>query len=176
MTELCNSFLALLGLSPESSSTSFTQSVFSGTVLSQDWPYYPLLSLYNSNINPSDPTPSKSPVTSDLVLHSLSWLSLLPPTSITSSTTSTWTRLATVFLCPGSLFLSPEISCVLHLNLVKTLSRGKLDLAQSVPGVTSNPDFYSQLVDQFISESYGDHLFSLFIMLPLGMNQPPAFR
>ena len=43
-------------------------------------------------------------------------------------------------------------------------------------GVSSNPDFYSQLTDQFVSESYGDLLFSLFLALPLAMKQPTSFR
>ena len=43
-------------------------------------------------------------------------------------------------------------------------------------GVSSNPDFYSQLTDQFVSESYGDLLFSLFLALPLAMKQPLSFR
>ena len=43
-------------------------------------------------------------------------------------------------------------------------------------GVSSNPDFYSQLTDQFVSESYGDLLFSLYLALPLAMKQPTSFR
>ena len=43
-------------------------------------------------------------------------------------------------------------------------------------GVSSNPDFYSQLLDQFVAESYGDLLFSFFMVTPLTMNQPPSFR
>lgn len=43
-------------------------------------------------------------------------------------------------------------------------------------GVSSNLDFYSQLADQFASESYGDLLFSLYLVLPLAMKQPTSFR
>ena len=43
-------------------------------------------------------------------------------------------------------------------------------------GVSSNLDFYSQLADQFASESYGDLLFSLYLVLLLAMKQPTSYR
>ena len=83
----------------------------------------------------------------------------------------------TACLCPGTVFLVPEISSLLHHNLGRLLSSQRaLDLGEQVPGVTSNTDLYQQLVEQFISESYGDRVFSLFLVIPCTMNQPLAFR
>ena len=104
----------------------------------------------------------------------LAWLSLLPANL---SPTATLLRLMTVLLSPGTMFLIPEISSLLHHNLSHLLSSQRaLDLAEQVPGVTSNTDLYQQLVEQFISESYGDRVFSLFLVVPCIMNQPLAFR
>ena len=130
---LCASYTTLLGIKTDplhqAKVTSCSWPVSTGTLLPQDWPYYPLLSLYNSAVQSS-----ASPVTPELVLHSLAWLSLLPAAHSPALVTATWTRLATVLLCPGTLFLIPEVSSVLHLNLSKILESGSLDLSIPIPG------------------------------------------
>ena len=141
-----------------------------GPVLPADWPYFPLICLYNSSQTPGQ-TP---PVSSEELEAVLAWLSLLPDNL---SPTASLLRLMTVLLCPGTIFLLPEISSLLHHNLGHLLSSQRaVDLGEQVPGVTSNTDLYQQLVDQFISESYGDRVFSLFLVVPCTMNQPLAFR
>ena len=133
---LCASYNSLLGVraDPQQAEvTSCSWPVSTGTLLPLDWPHYPLLSLYNSS--DSDPSSSSSSrVTPELVRHSLSWLCLLPAPSSPALVTATWTRLATVLLSPGTLFLDPEISSVLHLNLIRILEKGSLDLSIAVPG------------------------------------------
>ena len=142
----------------------------SGPVLPADWPFFPLLSLYNSSQSPGQ----SPPVSPEELQAVLAWLSLLPPNL---SPTATLLRLMTACLCPGTVFLVPEISSLLHHNLGRLLSSQRaLDLGEQVPGVTSNTDLYQQLVEQFISESYGDRVFSLFLVIPCTMNQPLAFR
>ena len=49
-------------------------------------------------------------------------------------------------------------------------------MALTLPGVSSNLDLYQDLVEQFTAESYGDQLFSLLVMIPVSMSQPPSFR
>ena len=61
-----------------------------------------------------------------------------------------------------------------HLVFLKHFTN--IVISMPILGVSSNPDFYSQLTDQFESESYGDLLFSLFLALPLVMKQPTSFR
>ena len=122
MTVLCDSYCALLGVDKEQSKKTVV-SIHCGTRMSLDWPYFPLLSLYNDNTKA---------VTADMVKHTLVWLSLLPRPP--APPTQSWAYLATVFLCPGTLYLSPDISSLLHLNLVKTLNSGNIDLNQSIPG------------------------------------------
>jgi hypothetical protein len=86
-------------------------------------------------------------------------------------------RLATVFLCSSDLFLDPLVHRLLSLHLRNmTAGRARPDLAVSVPGLSSGHEFYLQLLDQFQAVSYGDQLFALYLMLPLSMKQPPAFR
>eukprot|EP00092_Neocalanus_flemingeri_P019733 GFUD01021373.1.p1 GENE.GFUD01021373.1~~GFUD01021373.1.p1 ORF type:complete len:784 (+),score=245.93 GFUD01021373.1:238-2352(+) len=140
------------------------------TLLPTDWPYFPLLSLYNSTQSTKTSPP---PVSPDQIQWSISWLTLLPP----SLPTPRYLRLCTVFLSPGSLFLSPNIHSLLHSHLTSLLSQGSgPDLSLSLPGISSNLDLYQQLVDQFTTESYGDLLFSFYVVIPLAMSQPFAFR
>ena len=151
-------------LTPEFSST------LQSNLLPLDWPYFPLISLYNSGQSRDQ---SLSLSSEDLV-SVLSWISLLPSKF---SPTARLVRLVTTLLCPGSEFLVPEISSLLHYLLLSILSSpDTLNLVQQVPGVTSNTDLYHQLVDQFISESYGDRVFSFFLVVPCTMDQPLAFR
>jgi hypothetical protein len=49
-------------------------------------------------------------------------------------------------------------------------------LAVTVPGLSSGHEFYLQLLDQFQAVSYGDQLFAMYIVIPLSMKQPVAFR
>ena len=134
LPSLCASYTGLLGLRAERQTlvTGCTWPVSTGTLLPLDWPYFPLLSLYNSTGQANSPV--GSPVTPELVLHSLAWLSLLPAPCSPASVTASWIRLATVLLCPGTLFLTPEVSCVLHVNLIKILESISLDLSLPVPG------------------------------------------
>ena len=134
LPSLCASYTSLLGLRAERQTlvTGCTWPVNMGTLLPLDWPYFPLLSLYNSTGHANSPV--GSPVTPELVLHSLAWLSLLPAPCSPASVTASWIRLATVLLCPGTLFLTPEVSCVLHVNLIKILESISLDLSLPVPG------------------------------------------
>ena len=133
---LCASYTMLLGIQADpqhqAEVISCSWPVSTGTLLPLDWPHYPLLSLYNSSVQ--TPSDTASPITPDLVLHSLAWLCLLPAPSSPALITATWTRLSTVFLCPGTLFLTPEISSVLHLNLSKIVECGYMDLSIAVPG------------------------------------------
>lgn len=160
-------------VSPTPSQRKSTTCRHSGeTLLPSDWPYFPLLSLYNSTQTPATKT-SPPLVSSDQIQWSLSWLTLLPP----SLPTPRYLRLCTVLLSPGSLFLYPNIHSLLHLHLTSLLSHGSgPDLSQSLPGISSNLDLYQQMLDQFSAESYGDLLFSMYLVIPLSMSQPIAFR
>jgi len=138
------------------------------TCLPSDWHYFPLLSLFNST-----QTNTPHPISSDQIQWSLSWLALLPP----SLPTPRYLRLCTVLLSPGSLFLYPKIHSLLHLHLTSLLSHGPgPELSQSLPGISSNLDLYQQMMDQFSAESYGDLLFSMYLVIPLSMSQPLSFR
>ena len=142
----------------------------SSNLLPVDWPYFPLISLYNSGQSRGQPLP----LSTEELTGVLAWISVLPAKF---SPTARLVRLSTALLCPGTVFLVPEISSLLHHQLVSILaSPDTLDLAEKVPGVTSNTDLFQQLVDQFISESYGDRVFSLFLLVHCTMDQPLAFR
>ena len=145
------------------------------TILTQDWEYYPLLQIYNWEQSGK----KIGLVRVEDMRNCLAWLLLTDScTSNTASqTVAKFYRLATVFLAGSDLFLDPGVHSLLAALLSNLLAGSGLpDLSLPVPGLTSPHEFYLQLLDQFQAVSYGDQLFSLFIVIPLGLNQPPAFR
>ena len=143
------------------------------TILAQDWQFFPLLQMYHMEQNGV-----RQPVSMNDMKNCLLWLVLTKseenPTA--SQLTARFFRLSTVFLAGSDLFLDPVINMLLSILLQRLLESGVPDLSLPVPGLTSNHEFYLQLLEQFQAVSYGDQLFSAFIVLPLSLVQPPAFR
>ena len=143
------------------------------TILAQDWQFFPLLQMYHMEQNGV-----RQPVSINDMKNCLLWLVLTKseenPTA--SQLTARFFRLSTVFLAGNDLFLDPVINLLLFILLQRLLESGVPDLSLPVPGLTSNHEFYLQLLEQFQAVSYGDQLFSAFIVLPLSLGQPPAFR
>ena len=139
LATLAASYTQLLGLPAPGSNppARATWPASCGPLLARDWPYAPLLALHHATTGPRQ---LESCVTPQLVRHCLAWLALLPPSA---AITATWTRLATLLLCPGSLALAPDTSCLLHRNLANLLTHGTLDMSLAVPGNSqSRPSAY----------------------------------
>ena len=79
----------------------------SSNLLPVDWPYFPLISLYNSGQSRGQPLP----LSTEELTGVLAWISVLPAKF---SPTARLVRLSTALLCPGTVFLVPEISSLLH--------------------------------------------------------------
>ena len=143
------------------------------TILSQDWQYFPLLEMYNW-----EQGGVKKLVKIDDMRNCLAWLVMTDTVSqpTASQKTAKFFRLCTVFLAGSDLFLDPAINALLSILLNNLLKTGVPDFSLAVPGLTSNHEFYMQLLDQFQAVSYGDQLFSAFVCLPLSLSQPPALR
>ena len=82
-----------------------------------------------------------------------------------------FSRLMTLFIGSSSLFLESEVQAILRLILIELLKDGTVPEfleRRPIPGVEDMTDFYRQLVAQHAAVSYGDDLFSLFVLLPTG--------
>ncbi|XP_037524115.1 RNA polymerase II-associated protein 1 [Rhipicephalus sanguineus] len=93
-----------------------------------------------------------------------------------------FTRLASVFLAGPELFLDMEVQGAMLLLLqlleqTKLLCRTQrhLDL-KDWPGLPSFSDFYLQLLEEYVGESYGDEVFASWLLVPLQGACDPHFR
>ena len=79
-------------------------------------------------------------------------------------------RLSTLFLAAPDLFLDKEVNRLARACLWDTLGRARNPRVRfdesTIPGIESFGEFYSELISQFESVSYGDSLFALVVLLP----------
>ncbi|KAM4625484.1 RNA polymerase II-associated protein 1 [Polymixia lowei] len=158
----------------------------SGPTLPSDWPFLPLVSLYE-RMGVSDggglqveelPGGALQAVT-----HCLQWLLLLefwreealkvvPPVAKLA-------RLSCVFLCSSDLFLERPVQR-LAWALLRLLTRPSrldfLDLNVPPPGLASFQDLYSALLAQYEAVSFGDRLFGCWVLLPLQRRYSATMR
>ncbi|KAJ8353581.1 hypothetical protein SKAU_G00211480 [Synaphobranchus kaupii] len=148
----------------------------SGPMLPSDWPFLPLVSLYErtGGAGGGDDVESLPPGSVESVTHCLQWLLVLeswregalravPPAA-------KLVRLSCLFLCSSDLFLDRLVQR-LGWGLLRALTRpaqlGALDLEGPLPGVASFHDLYEALLAQFEAVSFGDPLFGCVLLLPL---------
>ncbi|KAM4540782.1 RNA polymerase II-associated protein 1 isoform 2-T2 [Fundulus diaphanus] len=174
----------LLGRNPWISSHLLPE--LAGPTLPSDWPFIPLISLYERT-GVSDggglaveelPHGSLQAVT-----HCLQWLLLLevwreealkviPPVAKLA-------RLSCVFLCSSDLFLERPVQA-LTWGLFRLLTResrlDSLDLDVPPPGLASFQDLYTALLAQYEAVSFGDRLFGCWVLLPLQRRYSASLR
>uniref|UniRef100_A0AAQ5Y524 RNA polymerase II associated protein 1 n=1 Tax=Amphiprion ocellaris TaxID=80972 RepID=A0AAQ5Y524_AMPOC len=157
-----------------------------GPILPLDWPFLPLVSLYERT-GVSDggglaveelPQGSLQAVT-----HCLQWLLLLEvwreDTIKAVLPVAKLARLSCVFLCSSDLFLERPVQ-KLTWGLFRLLTRSdkldSLDLNEPPPGLASFQDLYSALLAQYEAVSFGDRLFGCWVLLPLQRRYSATMR
>uniref|UniRef100_A0A3P8TYU8 RNA polymerase II associated protein 1 n=1 Tax=Amphiprion percula TaxID=161767 RepID=A0A3P8TYU8_AMPPE len=175
---------ALLGHNPWIKSHLLPE--LTGPILPLDWPFLPLVSLYERT-GVSDggglaveelPQGSLQAVT-----HCLQWLLLLEvwreDTLKAVLPVAKLARLSCVFLCSSDLFLERPVQ-KLTWGLFRLLTRGSrldsLDLNEPPPGLASFQDLYSALLAQYEAVSFGDRLFGCWVLLPLQRRYSATMR
>ncbi|XP_068615577.1 RNA polymerase II-associated protein 1-like [Brachionichthys hirsutus] len=175
---------ALLGRSPWISSHLLPE--LTGPTLPSDWPFLPLLNLYEQ----AGVSDGGGLVVEELpqgalqaVTHCLQWLLLLevwreealkviPPVAKLA-------RLSCVFLCSSDLFLESPVQ-KLTWGLFRLLTRpsrlDSLDLNVPPPGLASFQDLYTALLTQYEAVSFGDQLFGCWVLLPLQRRYSATMR
>lgn len=158
----------------------------SGPAVPSDWPFVPLISLYECTaMRESDGLAVEQlpPGALQAVTHCLQWLLLLevwreealqvvPPVAKLA-------RLSCVFLCSSDLFLERPVQR-LTWALFRLMTRGprldSLDLNAPPPGLASFEDLYSALLTQYEAVSFGDPLFGCWLLLPLQRKYSATMR
>ncbi|NXA44577.1 RPAP1 protein, partial [Nothocercus julius] len=148
-----------------------------GPILPSDWPFLPLISLYNKVTNAETRGAVLNTLPLDLVntvSWNLQWVLLLETwrAKILQSipTAAKLARLMCVFLTGGDLFLEAPIHCYTAALLslyCQPKALDSLNLDAPLPGVASFHDLYTSLLEQFEGVSFGDPLFGAFVLLPL---------
>lgn len=148
-----------------------------GPSLPSDWPFLPLISLYEQmglSAGGGQQVESLPAGSVQSATHCLQWLLVLecwreqvltavPPVAKLA-------RLACVFLCSSDLFLErpvQELTWALFRRLTRPGQLEALDLGSAPPGLASFHDLYSALLAQYEAVSFGDPLFGCFMLLPL---------
>ncbi|CAH1966202.1 unnamed protein product [Acanthoscelides obtectus] len=151
-----------------------------GNVIPIDWIYTPILVLYVNHLqNKVNVDEAQQLFT---VKNCLRWILLyetyFPFLASTINPTDKFCRLACLFLGSDSLFLATEIHELLELcfkNVIATCGQ-TLNFNKEIQGLTNFQDFYTQLLEQYQSVSYGDTLFGNVILVPLAQKHNAQYR
>ncbi|XP_051647315.1 RNA polymerase II-associated protein 1 isoform X1 [Manacus candei] len=148
-----------------------------GPILPSDWPFFPLISLYNKVTNAETHGAVLNSLPLDLVntvTWNLQWVLLLETwrdkTLQSIPTAAKLARLMCVFLTGCDLFLEAPIhhyTAGLLSVYCQPKALDSLNLDAPLPGLASFHDLYRSLLEQFEGVSFGDPLFGVFVLLPL---------
>ncbi|NXM00645.1 RPAP1 protein, partial [Tyrannus savana] len=148
-----------------------------GPILPSDWPFFPLISLYNKVTNAETRGAVLNSLPLDLVntvTWNLQWVLLLETwrakTLQSIPTAAKLARLMCVFLTGSDLFLEAPIhryTAALLSVYCQPKALDSLNLDAPLPGLASFHDLYINLLEQFEGVSFGDPLFGVFVLLPL---------
>uniref|UniRef100_A0AAX7TIJ2 RNA polymerase II associated protein 1 n=1 Tax=Astatotilapia calliptera TaxID=8154 RepID=A0AAX7TIJ2_ASTCA len=175
---------ALLGHNPWIKSHLLPE--LTGPILPSDWPFLPLLSLYEqSGVSDGGGLAVEELPQGALqaVTHCLQWLLLLEVWREEALKVvlpvAKFARLSCVFLCSSDLFLERPVQRLtwgLFRLLTRSTKLDSLDLNVPPPGLASFQDLYSALVSQYEAVSFGDRLFSCWVLLPLQRRYSTTMR
>ncbi|NWI85679.1 RPAP1 protein, partial [Pitta sordida] len=148
-----------------------------GPILPSDWPFFPLISLYNKVTNVETHGAVLNSLPLDLVntvTWNLQWVLLLETwrakTLQSIPTAAKLARLMCVFLTGNDLFMEAPIhryTAALLSVYCQPKALDSLNLDAPLPGLASFHDLYISLLEQFEGVSFGDPLFGVFVLLPL---------
>lgn len=86
-------------------------------------------------------------------------------------------RIMCVFLCDNSLFLDPNIKLLVKkCTEILFKNKSKLNFDKQLVGLHNFQDFFTQLLEQFQSVSYGDPVFAACVLVPIAQKHNVKWR
>ncbi|KAJ8710984.1 hypothetical protein PYW07_008226 [Mythimna separata] len=161
-------------------------------ILPRDWIYLPILTLY-SRSQEADSSPKiigehskkvaeRIAAEKEFIIRcSLEWIlfneQCFPDLLNDMNVTDRLCRIMCVFLCDNSLFLDAKIKLLLR-KCTATLfkKKSKLNFDKQLVGLHNFQDFFTQLLEQFQSVSYGDPTFAACVLVPLAQKHNVKWR
>ncbi|MED6249937.1 hypothetical protein ATANTOWER_022035, partial [Ataeniobius toweri] len=157
-----------------------------GPTLPSDWPFIPLISLYEwTGVSEGGGLAVEELPHGSLqgVTHCLQWLLLLEVWREEALKVilpiAKLARLSCVFLCSSDLFLErpvQRLTWALFRLLTRESRLDSLDLDVPPPGLASFQDLYTALLAQYEAVSFGDRLFGCWVLLPLQRRYSASMR
>ncbi|XP_060530096.1 RNA polymerase II-associated protein 1 [Cylas formicarius] len=156
---------------------SFSVDSSRGNIIPVDWIYAPIISS-DEHINARNINGVEQ---SDVVVNCLRWILIyethFPFLAASISPTEKFCRLASLFLANDNLFLLPNVEHLMQQNFKNLMKYEiELDFGQEISGLTNFQDFYTQLLEQYQSVSYGSKLFGNVILMPLCRRHNVQYR
>lgn len=160
-------------------------------ILPRDWIYLPILSLYGKSQEIPPPTlvgkhaakvgKNISAEKEIIIRSSLEWILFnevcFPDLLNDIDVSDRFCRILCVFLCDNSLFLEKKIKLLLTKCTQLLFKKGdKFNFDKELVGLQNFQDFYTQLLEQFQSVSYGDHTFAACVLVPLAQKHNVKWR
>lgn len=152
-----------------------------GNIIPIDWIYSPIIVLYANSQKENKSVPDEAKLTFT-IQNCLRWIFIyekyFSSISLQINSADKFCRLACVFLASDDLFFVPVIHNLLQASFEHFVENSleKLDFNKPVHGLTNFQDFYTQLLEQYQGVSYGDVLFSNFILIPLMQRHNGKYR
>ncbi|XP_065203024.1 RNA polymerase II-associated protein 1 [Planococcus citri] len=164
-------FVKELGLSKGSPSGLISSKCGTESVLSTDWHYLPILKISNNK-------ETEIKVSVESITPVLKWIYLLEYFSeyikIDIPLVARYCRISCVFFC-GDVFL--DVADILHAILKQLLKHNdRLDFSSEIAGISSFYDFYRELCEQFVSSSYCNPIFGMYVLVPLQQKHDSRLR
>lgn len=161
-------------------------------ILPRDWIYLPILILYSKRQEvDSDPrfggdlakiVAARETAQKEIFIScSLEWILFnelcFPDLLNDIDVTDRFCRIMCVFLCNNSSFLEEKIKLLLQkCTQILFKKNYAFDFDKSLIGLNNFQDFYTQLLEQFQSVSYGDYSFAACILVPLAQKHNIKWR
>ncbi|VVC91933.1 unnamed protein product [Leptidea sinapis] len=160
-------------------------------ILPRDWIYLPILSLYSKsqeNVAPKVVGDHANKIHLQIagereiiIKSSLEWILFnelcFPDLLKDIDVTDRFCRILCVFLCDNSLFLNKKIKMLLEKCVQILFKMGsKFDFDKELVGLHNFQDFYTQILEQFQSVSYGDDTFAACVLVPVAQKHNIKWR
>ncbi|CAH1790853.1 unnamed protein product [Owenia fusiformis] len=164
---------------------SFQCGAFNGCLVPRDWMYLPLVDLYQKSTSGqlSDLMENVPPALASHIAGCLRWVYLLecwrPLETASINMAIKISRTMCTFLAGSDLFLEPAVHSYLKALLheyCKPRVLSHTDFTQPIPGLNAFSDLYLSMLAQYEAVSFGDPLFTCYILLPLQQRHSAQLR